>query len=100
MQDAAIGGEFNDLMFPWGKARTHPAGLMLLQYARNGCLVNVGRVWTKDEIMAAAHRGPYVSALLPDVIAMMHVEAQAKVEEGFAEIIYLDGIEYLLGSEE
>lgn len=98
--DAAIGGEFNGLMIPRGKARTHPAGPMLLQYARDGCPVDVGRVWTNDEITAAAHRGPHVSALLPEAIAMMYVEAQAKVDEGFAEIIYLDEIEHLLGSEE
>lgn len=49
--------------------------------------------------MAAAQRGPHIFALLSEAIEMMHAEALAKVEERFAEIIYLDEIEHLLGSE-
>ena len=50
--------------------------------------------------MAAAKRGPHVSALAPDAIAMMHTEVEAKVKEGFAEVVYLDEIEDLLETEE
>jgi len=71
-------------MLPRERARAHPAGPMLLQYARDGSPVDVGRVWTNQEILAAAYRGPHVSALIPEAIAMMHAEAEDKVKKGFA----------------
>jgi len=50
--------------------------------------------------MMAADRGPLKSALAPGTIKMMHGEAAQKVKDGYAEIVYLDEIEYLLGTEE
>ena len=83
-------------MRPRGNAKMHPAGPLLLKYARNGCPVNVGRQWTKREIMTAAERGPHKSALEHDAIAMMHSEVEGKVKDGFVELVYLDEIEHLL----
>ena len=100
IDDAAIGGEFRGLMVPRGRARQHPAGPMLLQYARDGCPVEVGRRWSKTEITAAAERGPHASALIPEAIKMMHAEVEAKVKEGYAEVVYLDEVEHLLETEE
>ena len=56
-------GESGRLMEPRGRALAHPAGPLLLEYAREGCPVDVGRPWTKEEIMTAAERGPHKSAL-------------------------------------
>ena len=39
---------------------------MLMEYAKGGYPVDVGRPWTKTEVMAAAERGPHISALEPD----------------------------------
>ena len=36
-------GKETDLMWPRDRARVHPAGLMLFQYARDGCPVDVKR---------------------------------------------------------
>ena len=91
-------GESGKLMYPRGKALLHPAGPLLLQYAQDGCPVDVGRPWSKEEILTAAKRGPHKSALEPDAITMMHAEVQDKVKEGFAEVVYLDEIEGALGS--
>ena len=92
--------ENGELMQPRGRALLHPAGPMLLQYAQRGCPVDVGRPWSKEEILLAAERGPHKSALDPAAIAMMHDEVREKVKGGFAEIVYLDEIEHLLGTEE
>ena len=51
------------LMEPRGRALAHPAGPLLMEYAREGCPVDVGRPWSKLEIMTAAERGPHKSAL-------------------------------------
>ena len=59
---------------------------MLREYARRGCPVSVGRDWTLEELEAAVARGPHVSALEPDAIAQIQIEAREKVEQGFAKI--------------
>ena len=63
MKKVATEGELGRLMEPRGQTLVHPAGPMLLEYARDGCPVDVERPWTKDEIMAAAERGPHKSTL-------------------------------------
>ena len=74
--------------------------LDLLQYTRNGCPVDVDQPWLKKETMTAAERGPHTSALASDTIEMRHAEVKGKVKDGFADLIYLDEIEHLLGSPE
>jgi len=49
----------------------------------------------------AVERGPHKSTLAPDTIIMMHDKARDKVKEDFfSEVIYLDKIDHLLGTEE
>ena len=50
--------------------------------------------------MLVAERGPHKSALEPEAIAMMHVEVDEKVKGGYDEVVYLDQIKHLLGTEE
>ena len=38
------------LMCPRMRALEHPAAPLLLEYARNGCPVDVGRNWTVEEL--------------------------------------------------
>ena len=78
----------------------HPAGSLLLQYTQNGCSVDVGSPWLSKEILLAAERVPHKSALEPEAIAMMHVEVDEKVKRGNVEVVYLDQIKHLLGTEE
>ena len=59
---------------------------MLREYAEKGCPVSVGRDWTLDELSAAAERGPHRSALEPDAIAQIQVEAREKEAQGFCKL--------------
>ena len=40
-------GKSSRLMEPRGRALSHPAGPLLLEYAREGCPVDIGRPWTR-----------------------------------------------------
>ena len=93
-------GESGRLMEPRGRALAHPAGALLLEYATEGCPIDVGRPWTMAEILTAAERGPHKSVLADEAIKMMHTEVVTKVKEGFTEVVYLDEIIDELGSEE
>jgi len=46
----------------------------------------VGRDWTIEELDAAVEKGPHISALEPDAIKQIHVEAIEKAQQGFATI--------------
>lgn len=46
-----------------GRALVHPAGPLLLEYTKDGFPVDIGRPWSRDEIMTAVERGPHKSAL-------------------------------------
>ena len=74
-------------MYPATPAQLHPAGSMLLQYAKEGCPVDAGGEWTPDEITAAVNRGPHVSSLHADAIAYMQEEVQMKKQQGFVEVV-------------
>lgn len=63
---------------------------MLLEYAKDGCHVDVGQPWVKLEIMTVAVQGPHKSALAEEIIAMMHTEVGKKAKDDFAEVVYLD----------
>jgi len=64
----------------------------------DGYPVDIGRTWTKVEIMTAAERRPYKLLLARNVIEMIHSEVQRKVRDGFVEVFYLDKIEDFLGT--
>ena len=59
---------------------------MLREYAAKGCPVSVGRDWILEELEAAAERGPHKSALKPDAIAQIQVEAREKEAQGFCKL--------------
>ena len=46
----------------------------------------MGRDWTLGKLDAAVEKEPHVSALDPDAIEKIHVEAKQKAEQGFATI--------------
>ena len=39
---------------------SHPAARMLNVYNTEGCPVNTGADWTKEQIVAAIKRGPHI----------------------------------------
>ena len=78
--------ELRGLMMPRQRALEHPAAPLLLEYARRGCPVDVGRDWTVEEMDAAVARGPHTSALAPDAIDQIQQEAREKQAQGFATI--------------
>ena len=56
--DGVIDGKLRGLVFPIWRARRHPAANLLLQYARVGCPVSVGRDLNPDEIESSVTKGP------------------------------------------
>ena len=65
---------------------------LLLQYARVGCLVSVGRDWTPNEMESAVVKGPHSLSLEDDAISQIQVEAREKFSQGFATIVKWDDI--------
>ena len=63
---------------------------MLREYAAKGCLVSFGRDCTLEELEAADERGPHRSALEPDAIAQIQVEAREKEAQGFCKLYDLE----------
>ena len=80
--DGAIDGKLRGLVFPRWRARRHPVANLLLQYARSGCPVSVGRNWNPYEMEAALTNGPYSPELEDDSISKIQVEAWKKVAQG------------------
>jgi hypothetical protein len=79
-------------MCPSNLALHHPAAEKLLQYATGGCPANTGRPWSKEEMQAAIDRGPHVSALVPEAIEHLQVEAKDEVKKGQAWVVLWDDI--------
>lgn len=42
----------------------------------------------------------HVSALIPDAIEVIHADMDAKAKENYVDVVYLDEVEHLLGTEE
>jgi len=78
--------QIRGLVAPRGRACDHPAAPLLVEYSKIGCPVSTGRDWTLEELEAAVEQGPHRSALEPDAIAQMQIEAREKVAQGFANI--------------
>ena len=68
------------------RARDHPSAPLLREYAKTGCPVKTGANWNREQLEAAVRRGPHVSALKPDAIAQIQIEAREKAAQGFATI--------------
>ena len=92
--DGFIDGKLQDLVFPKCTARRHPAANLLLQYARVGCLILVGRDWNPNEMEPSVTKFPHSSALVDDAILQIQVEAQEKPAQGFATIVRWDDIKH------
>ena len=74
------------LVVPRWRANLHPTASLLREYANRGYPVTMGWDWTLEELEAAVKKGPHVSALLPDAIEQIQVEAREKEKQGFANI--------------
>ncbi len=86
-EEAAKPVKIRGLMCPRMRALEHPAAPLLKEYAIQGCPVkNVGRDWTLEELEAAVKKGLRSSALEPDAIEQIQIEAREKVKQGFAKI--------------
>jgi len=96
LKKARVDDQCKRLMYPQGRAAAHLDGSMLLEYARNGYPVDVGRRWSMTEILAAAKRGPHISALVLEAVEIILAEVAIKFREGYATVVYLDEIEHLL----
>ena len=90
--DGVIDGKLQRLAFTIWRAGRHPAANLVLQYARVGCLVLVGRNWTPDKMEAEETKVPHSSSLKDNAISQIQVEAGEKSSEGFANIVSRDGI--------
>ena len=80
-------------MCPSNLALHHPAADLLKQYATEGCPVDTGRHWTKQEIVAAIERGNH--PMEPSAMQQFHDEALAKQERGLVEIIDWEALKAL-----
>ena len=84
--------EYRGKMCPQGLALHHPAAGTLLKYATQGCPVNAGRPWTREEMEAAIQRGPHVSAMEPEAMQQLHEEVREKVQKGQVRVVTWDSI--------
>ena len=72
------------LMCPQHYARDHEAVPLLNSYAQNGCPVDCGPDWTREQIELLLVRGPHRSAKGKDAIKQLREETLKKIEQGYA----------------
>ena len=72
-------GKHQNNICPLVLAVHHPDYETLQKYATGGCPVKTGQNWTKEEIHAAAMRGPHESDLVGEAIAHLAAEEKEKV---------------------
>ena len=75
------------LMIPRNEARDHPAASLLDDYATNGCPVDCGKAWTRDQLLAMMQRGNHKSAYAKDAITQLRAETINKVKHGYARVV-------------
>ena len=51
-----------------------------------------GTPWTRDQIEQAVHRGPHVSAMLPEAMKILAEEVRAKEKKGQCKVVLWDDI--------
>ena len=90
--DGVIDGKLRGIVFPRWRAKQHPVANLLLQYARVGCPVSVGRDWNPEEMEAAVTKVPHSSELEDDAISKIQFKAREKSAHGFATIVRWDDI--------
>lgn len=79
-------------MQPQEVAKAHPFGPTLEDYAMNGVPVDCGEDWTREQIIAAVERGPHVSVLRPEAIALFQEDIAYQVAAGFCRIVEWDSM--------
>ena len=71
------------LMFPQGNILRHPFSSTLKEYAFQGCPVDCGENWTREQVEQAVMDGPNDSARDPVAAKCCRDEAFEKVDQGF-----------------
>ena len=79
-------------MFPRNRAVQHPAYPMLLQLATNGCPVECGPPWSREQLEAYINYGNHSSAQDPKAAQAVHAEAMEKVNDGTCFLVNWDDI--------
>jgi hypothetical protein len=79
-------------MRPSGIATSHPAGVLLQEWAQMGCPTKTGQTWSKDKMWEAVKQCPHRLALFPDALKHFAEEAIEKVAAGQAKIVKRDSI--------
>ena len=74
-------------MFPRTFALAHPSAPMLKTWATEGCPVDTGTNWTREEMLTALKRGPHISALSPDAVQALRDETHDKITNGYARVV-------------
>ena len=74
-------------MNPSGPALRHPAANLLRSFADDGCPVDCGENWTRDQLLAALKYGAHPTAKDPIARACLLAETAEKVDKGFARVV-------------
>lgn len=80
-------------MCPSNLAMHHPAAELLKSYATEGCPVDAGRDWTRDEIAAAIEYGNH--SMEDSAVKQFHDEAMDKQRRGLVDILNWDELHIL-----
>ena len=83
---------FKGQMYPVGTAAAHPAAADLKKWATEGCPVDTGPQWTREQINAALERGPHLSDLKPEAMEAFQEEVASKLEQKQVRILQWDDI--------
>ena len=79
-------GEFIGYMCPSGISLHHPMADLLLEHAKNGCKVNCGANWSREQIEAAIDKGPHIKKQDAEAASYAWEEAVKKQEDGYCDI--------------
>ena len=77
----------SSLMRPTGPVLHHPLAATLSRWSQDGVDVDCGNPWSRDALEASIAKGPHVSALTPEAIALVHKDVEYQCKGGFAEIV-------------
>lgn len=75
------------LMRPRGIAWHHPAAALLHSYATEGCPVDCGRPWSKEELIQAVHKGPHPSAKTKRATLACRREALERIKDNCCRLV-------------
>ena len=75
------------LMWPSGYALSHDAAPLLSAYSEQGCPVDCGPDWSRDQIEILLKRGPHTSAKSKKAMKQLIEETKEKVRNNYARIV-------------